>query len=44
MNKGMCPALNDRDYFMLMTENGTKNLNLIVKYYPELSIYIKHIN
>lgn len=38
---GMCPALDDREFFRLLTNNGTENIKLIEKYYPKLTIYIK---
>lgn len=39
MNKGMCPPLSDLDFFNLLTEYGTKLVDLVIKHYPELEIY-----
>lgn len=41
MNKGMCTPLDDKSFFVLLTDNGTKFVNEIVKFYPELKIFIK---
>lgn len=41
INKGMCPPLSDLDYFNLMTDNGVNHVEMILKYYPELKVYIK---
>lgn len=41
MNKGMCTPLSDIDYFNLITDNGTKFVDEIVKHYPELKYCIK---
>ena len=41
MNKGMCPPMSDKDYFNLMTDHGVKNVEMIVKYYPELNVFLK---
>lgn len=36
----MCPPLNDLAFFDLMTEKGTKNIDLIKKYHSELNYLI----
>ena len=43
INKGMCPPMEDREYFTLVTDNGTKFVEEILKYYPELKEFIKVI-
>lgn len=40
-NKGMCSPISDQDFFNLLTNNGTKDIELILKYYPELNKFIK---
>jgi hypothetical protein len=40
-NIGMCPPMNDRDFFNLLTDSGTKDVDMILKFYPKLNIYIK---
>lgn len=43
MEIGMCPPLSDRNFVILMTENGNKNIDLMLKYYPELKQIIENI-
>lgn len=39
-NTGMTPALDDRAYFNLMTNNGRPDLvSIVVKHYPELAVF-----
>ena len=42
-NKGMCPPMDDRSFYDLMTENGTRDIEMIMRFYPQLSIFIKEI-
>lgn len=37
----MCSPMNDLDFFNLLTENGTKMVSIVIKYYPELKQYLK---
>ena len=43
MNKGMCSPMSDKDFFALLTSNGTNPelVKIAVKYYPELEIFVK---
>ena len=44
VNKGMCPPLQDEEFFNLLTSNGTIFIDLVIGCYPELIKFVRNAN
>lgn len=42
INKGECSPLNDEAFFNLLTRNGSEYVDMVIRYYPELKVFVKN--